>query len=122
MSKLREGPRERSGRQPRQRFMVGKYEIIAQPIPSSAHMLRYTVYLGGTRLGAVASFPTESDCRFLEKPPAVPPVKPFQVYYRPGRPKKGSVPPASSDRQHVIAQEDLPPGMSLPARGRTEDN
>ena len=26
----------------RKRFMVGKYEIIAQPIPNSAHRLRYT--------------------------------------------------------------------------------
>jgi hypothetical protein len=36
----------------RKRFMVGKYEIIAQPIPNSAHMLRYTVFVDGNRIGA----------------------------------------------------------------------
>jgi hypothetical protein len=48
----------------RKRFMVGKYEIIAQPIPNSAHMLRYTVFVDGNRIGA------------------------FRVTHRPGRPKK----------------------------------
>jgi hypothetical protein len=37
--------------------------------------------------------PTESDCRFLESPPKVPPLKIFSVTYRPGRPKKGAVKP-----------------------------
>jgi hypothetical protein len=74
------------------RFRVGKYEVIAQPIPNSAHMLRYTVFVNGARIGALVSVPTESDCRFLEAPPPVPPVKPFQVLYRPGRPKKGAPP------------------------------
>jgi hypothetical protein len=32
--------------------------------------------------------PTESDCRFLESPPAVPPLRIYQVTYRPGRPRK----------------------------------
>jgi hypothetical protein len=41
--------------------------------------------------------PTESDCRFLESPPAVPPVKIFQVVYRPGRPKKGALPAARTE-------------------------
>jgi len=68
------------------RFMVGKYEVIAQPIPHSRHMLRYTVFVRGTRIGALASVPTESDCRFLESPPAVPPLKMY--VYRRGRPKK----------------------------------
>jgi hypothetical protein len=72
----------------RKRFMVGKYEIIAQPIPSSAHMLRYNVFVDGTRIGALLSMPTESDCRFLENPPPVPPLKIFRVTHRPGRPKK----------------------------------
>ena len=72
-------------------FKVGKYEIRAQPASGSAHMLRYTVMFEGRRLGALLSMPTESDCRFLEAPPKVPPLKIFQVTYRPGRPKKGVV-------------------------------
>ena len=70
--------------------MVGAYEIVAQPIAGSAQMLRYTVFLGRKRIGAMASMPTESDCRFLEAPPKVPPLKIFQVTYRPGRPKKNN--------------------------------
>jgi len=42
----------------RKRFMVGKYEIIAQPIPNSAHMLRYNVFVDGNRIGALLSMPT----------------------------------------------------------------
>ena len=49
----------------RRRFKVGKYDIIAHPIPNSAHMLRYTVFVAGKRIGATVSVPTESDCRFL---------------------------------------------------------
>ena len=79
--------------------MIGKYEIIAQPIAGSAHMLRYTVFVGGRRIGATASMPTESDCRYLERPPVVPPLKPFQVFYRPGRPKKGATPPQPGSRR-----------------------
>lgn len=79
----------------RKRFMVGKYEIIAQPIPNSSHMLRYTVFVGGHRIGALLSMPTESDCRFLENPPPVPPLKIFRVTHRPGRPRK--TPPASQN-------------------------
>lgn len=108
-------PREHPGRQPNSRFMVGKYEIIAQPIPGSAHMLRYTVFFKGARIGAMASVPTESDCRFLENPPPVPPVKPFQVFYRPGRPKKGSQPPSQVDRNLAASHEELPAGLSIPA-------
>jgi hypothetical protein len=73
----------------RRQFKVGKYDVIAQPIPGSAHM-RYTVMASGKRIGALASVPSEADCRFLEKPPVVPPLKPF-VYHRPGRPKKTAV-------------------------------
>lgn len=107
----------------RKRFMVGKYEIVAQPIPSSAHMLRYTVFLRGTRIGALASVPTESDCEFLEKPPSVPPVKLFQVVYRPGRPKKGSTPPApaGAERPPSIPHEELPPGMPRRDRVRADE-
>jgi len=78
--------------EPRQ-FKIGKYDIHARPANGSAHMLRYTVLLNGKRLGALLSMPTESDCRFLEAPPKVPPLKIFQVTYRPGRPKKGTTRP-----------------------------
>jgi len=44
--------------------------------------------LNGKRLGALLSVPTESDCRFLEAPPKVPPLKIFSVTFRPGRPRK----------------------------------
>lgn len=114
MSELRQHP----GRQERQRFMLGKYEIIAQPIPGSAHMLRYTVFVGGRRIGATASVPTESDCRYLERPPVVPPLKPFQVFYRPGRPKKGTTPPSQqngADLSVSMPREDLS-GISIPRR------
>lgn len=94
------------------RFAVGKYEVVATPIPYSLHMLRYTVYLGGHRVGALASYPTESDCRFLEDPPPVPPLKIFSVMYRPGRPKKGSVPRTNDPPPPV--REELPAGIELP--------
>jgi len=51
------------------RFTVGKYDILATPIAHSAQMLRYTVFVGGRRIGTMASFPSESDCRALEYPP-----------------------------------------------------
>ncbi len=57
------------------------------------------VMLNGKRLGALLSVPTESDCRFLEAPPAVPPLKIFQVTYRPGRPKKGTVRPGANGNE-----------------------
>ena len=91
----------------RKRFKVGKYEILAQPAAGSMHMLRYTVLLNGKRLGALLSVPSESDCRFMEAPPVVPPLKIFSVTYRPGRPKKGSVRPAPN-------AEDGESGVSLP--------
>lgn len=72
-------------------YKIGKYDIRAQPASGSAQMLRYTVSVDGRRLGALLSVPTESDCRFLESPPKVPPLKIFQITYRPGRPKKGAV-------------------------------
>jgi hypothetical protein len=55
-------------------------------------MLRYTVFVGGARIGALLSVPTESDCRFLEAPPPVPPLKVFRVTHRAGRPKKAPSP------------------------------
>ena len=74
-------------------------------------MLRYTVFVGGKRIGATVSVPTESDCRFLEKPPVVPPLKIFSSY-RPGRPKKGSRPQAPNESGHT-SRESLPLDVSL---------
>lgn len=93
--------------------MVGKYEVVATPIPNSAHMLRYTVYFAGRRLGALASQPTESDCLFLEAPPEVPPLKVFTILYRPGRPKKGAAPRAAFDPAPA-PREEIPAGIMLP--------
>ena len=119
---VRGGTREHPGLQERRRFMLGKYEIIAQPIPGSAHMLRYTVFVGGRRIGATASVPTESDCRYLERPPVVPPLKPFQVFYRPGRPKKGATPPVHGEsHQAAVPREDIPAGISIPVPGRSDE-
>jgi hypothetical protein len=77
----------------RKQYKLGKYDIVAQPLlGSSAHMMRYTVMLNGRRLGALMSVPTESDCRFMEAPPPVPPLRVFALTNRPGRPKKGAPP------------------------------
>ena len=105
----------------RERFMVGKYEVIARPIPHSMHMLRYTVYLGKTRIGAMVSVPTESDCRFLEKPPPVPPLKIFYVTHRPGRPKKDAKPPVVLERNQPGFREELPADVPLDGLRRPED-
>jgi hypothetical protein len=80
----------------RTQFKVGKYDVVARPVAGSAHMLRYTVLLEGKRLGSLLSVPTESDCRFLESPPPVPPLKIFYVTSRPGRPKKGAPRPTDT--------------------------
>ena len=104
------------------RFMVGKYEIIARPIPHSAHMLRYTVLVDGKRIGALASVPTESDCRFLEDPPPVPPLKIYSVIYRPGRPKGGSKPAVPNDKTPLpLPREDVSHAISLPDTRGSED-
>jgi len=79
------------------------------------------VFLAGRRIGATASMPTESDCRYLERPPVVPPLKPFQVFYRPGRPKKGAQPPSAVDRGNGLAHEDLTAGIPLPAMEKSAD-
>src|SRR5271170_7126024 len=89
----RAGQRDWSQGQPRQRFMVGKYEIRSEPLPGSIHMRRYTVFSMGLRIGTMVSLPTESDCLYLENPPSVPPLKPY-FFHRPGRPKKGVAPPS----------------------------
>ena len=102
--------------------MVGKYEIVAQPIPGAAHMLRYTVFVGKQRIGAMVSRPTESDCRFLEKPPVVPPLKIFQVTHRPGRPRKGSTPPVRVENQMSMgmSREEIPAGINVGDRKHEE--
>jgi len=105
----------------RKQYTIGKYEIIAQPIPHSAHMFRYTVFVDGTRIGAMASMPSESDCLFLEKPPIVPPLKIFYVTHRPGRPKKGAKPPAAPERNQPALREELPSDVSLDGLRRSED-
>jgi len=98
----------------RKRFMVGKYEIIAHPVPYSAHMLRYTVFVDRKRIGSLLSVPTESDCRFLEKPPIVPPLKIFHLTNRPGRPKKGSRPPVTAEsRAPAPSREELPADVAI---------
>ena len=97
----------------RKRYMVGKYEIIAKPFPHSAHMFRYTVFVDGKRIGAMASVPSESDCLFMEKPPIVPPLVPYQAVYRPGRPKKGAPPRVAVDAP-TPPREELPHGMAFP--------
>jgi hypothetical protein len=81
----------------RKQYKLGKYDIVAQPLYGSSHMLRYTVMLNGRRIGALMSVPNESDCRFLENPPTVPPLRIFALTNRPGRPKKGAVRPRSED-------------------------
>jgi hypothetical protein len=95
------------------RFTVGKYDVIAQPLPHSRHMLRYTVFVAGKRIGATASMPSESDCRFLEHPPTVPPLVPYQAAHRPGRPRKDAPPRAPIDR--AAPREELPEGLPLPS-------
>ena len=106
-------------------FMVGKYEVIARPLPHSAHMLLYTIYVGKTRIGTMVSMPSESDCRFLENPPPVPPLKIFYVTSRPGRPKKGAIKPAANaerESKQPGPREDLPSDVSLDGLPRTERN
>lgn len=106
----------------RRRFTVGKYDVIAEPIPHSRHMLRYTVYVGKTRIGATVSVPSESDCLFLEKPPVVPPLKIFYVTSRPGRPKKSAKqPPLPLERNQPGFRESLPSDVSLDGLTKSED-
>jgi hypothetical protein len=102
----------------RRRFKVGKYDVVAQPAAGSMHMLRYTVLLDGRRIGAMASVPSESDCRFLESPPAVPPLVPWQSTYRPGRPKKGAPPRPQLDAAPA-PREEIPFGLAIP--GATDE-
>ncbi|HEX5612247.1 MAG TPA: hypothetical protein VFX67_06315 [Burkholderiales bacterium] len=107
------------------RFTVGKYEVVGQPLPGSMHMLRYIVSVAGKRIGVMMSVPTESDCRYLEKPPPVPPLKPFQAHYRPGRPKKNAAPPApalaSEPRRGGLSAADMPAAVPFAQAQGIED-
>jgi len=96
-----------------QRFKIGKYDIVAQPAPGSAHMLRYTILLEGRRLGAQLSMPCESDCRFMEAPPPVPPLRIYSVTYRPGRPRKDAARPQPQD-----GDESIPLGWAIKGQRR----
>ena len=119
------GPPEHRGPQGRTSFNIRKYDVVGQPIPGSMHMLRYTISSGGRRIGTMVSVPSESDCRYLEKPPVVPPLKPFYVTHRPGRPKKGSAPASAAAAGNDVRQSspalDSSLGVSLPDhRGRDD--
>ena len=94
------------------RFSVGKYEIVATPMANSAHMLRYTIFVQGRRIGATVSVPTEADCRFIESPPPVPALVPYQNVYRPGRPKKGAAP--RTYEAPPAPREELPQEIAIP--------
>jgi len=94
-------PAEPTNKSAVRRYKLGKYDVIAQPAAGSMHMLRYTVLLDGKRLGALFSVPCESDCKFMESPPVVPPLKIFSVTYRPGRPRKDAVRPSAGDPDQV---------------------
>jgi hypothetical protein len=124
-SRKKAAPRQPVGERRRQeRFMVGKYEVVADSLHGSTHMRRYSVFFEGRRIGAQVSMPSESDCRFLEKPPPVPPLKSYQVIYRPGRPKKGTSPaatPLPPERGHAISRDDLPPGVPTGEFAKPED-
>ena len=104
----------------RGRFTIGKYDVIAEPMPHSMHMLRYTVYVGKTRIGATVSMPSESDCRFLEKPPIVPPLKIFYLTSKPGRPKKSAKPPVPLERDQPGFREEIPSDVSLDGLGKND--
>jgi hypothetical protein len=105
----------------RRRFTIGKYEIIAEPMPYSMQMLRYNIYLDKRRLGATVSMPSESDCLFLEKPPVVPPLKIFYVTSRPGRPKKTAAPAVALDRDQPGFREPIPSDVPVESMGNNPD-
>ena len=117
------GPLKHRGLQGRTTFKIGKYDVVGQPIPGSMHMLRYTISADGRRIGTMVSVPSESDCRYLEKPPAVPPLKPCYVTHRPGRPKKGAAPaaPAGNDSRQGSPPLDSTIGISLPDPNGRDD-
>lgn len=116
-----EGARPYPGATRRRHFTLGKYAIVAEPIPGSAQMLRYTVFVGRKRVGAMASMPTESDCRYLESPPPVPPLQPFVSTYRRGRPRKDAPPRAAPEPSGAGAREEIPAGILPFSSGKSDD-
>ena len=40
----------------RKQYKLGKYDIVAQPLLGSSHMLRYTVFVGGKLIGWYLTF------------------------------------------------------------------
>ncbi len=86
-------------------------------------MLRYTIFVGRTRIGSLASMPSEADCLYLEKPPVVPPLKIYHVTNRPGRPKKGSKPPPQMESKGYPQPQplhDIPAGVHIPRAASEE--
>jgi len=73
------------------KFMAG---INLQHVPYRGVSVSVPDIIAGRIPVAFLSMPTESDCKFLESPPPVPPLKIFRVTHRPGRPKKN--PPANT--------------------------
>jgi len=132
MTEIRKPTKTRAGRRTlvdvpgREWFAVGKYRVLSEPLPGAMHMRRYSIFSNGNRIGATVSMPTESDCLHLERPRPVPPLKPFFVAYRPGRPKKGATPPAAtaaiSERAHTVSREDLPPGAPIREFAASEED
>jgi hypothetical protein len=57
--------------------------------------------------------PCESDCRFMEAPPPVPPLKIYSVTYRPGRPRKDAPRPPSHE-----GEESIPLGWAIKGQRR----
>lgn len=107
------------------KFMIGTYEIRTERLPGAANMQRYRVFSGGRLIGTSISMPSESDCVRFEKPVPVPPLKPFQITHRAGRPKKGaatrSADPAPLEQRYTIPREDLPLGAPTPDTAKSED-
>ena len=103
------------------RFRVGKYDVIAEPMPYAMHMLRYNVYLDKKRIGATVSVPSESDCLFLEKPPVVPPLKVFSVTGRAGRPKKTTAPAVVLERDQPGYRAPLPNDVPVAGVGEPDE-
>jgi hypothetical protein len=101
-------------------FKLGKYDVVAKPLPYATHMLRYTIYVGKKRIGSMVSRPCESDCKFLENPPIVPPLKIFYVTSKPGRPKAGARPPVPVEKETGPRREELPSDVPINV-GRDSD-
>ena len=99
------------------RFRLGKYEVVGKPIPQSAHMLRYTVFVDGIRIGALASVPTQSDCRFSNIPGGSA-AKDLFGDLPPGPPEKGHR--AACERSLTPPVLELPHEIALPRKRDSE--